>query len=66
MASNKSTVVLSPTQTKILAHAKALTGKQGILVSGHHYRTAVSLEAKGLGTVRYQGPSLGWFVASTN
>lgn len=33
----------------------------GILVSGHGYRTALSLERRGLGTLRYQGVSLGWF-----
>jgi hypothetical protein len=33
----------------------------GALVSGARYRTALALERKGLGHVRYQGPSLGWF-----
>lgn len=33
----------------------------GSLVSGHDYRTAIALENKGLGSLRYQGPSLGWF-----
>lgn len=31
-----------------------------ILVSGHTYRTALSLEKRGLVRVRYQGKSLGW------
>jgi hypothetical protein len=60
----KRTVELSPTQEKLLTSAKSLTGNQGILVSGHQYRTAISLERKGLGTVRYQGLSLGWLVAA--
>ena len=64
MTNTKSAAVLSPTQGKLLGHAKALAGNQGILVSGHGYRTAIALERKGLGTVRYQGPSMGWFVAT--
>ena len=36
----------------------------GILVSGPRYRTAISLEKRGLGTVQYQGPSRGWFKAN--
>ena len=37
----------------------------GILVSGPRYRTALSLEKRGLGTLRYQGVSLGWFTPTT-
>lgn len=55
---------LSPTQHTLLAHAVALPGVHGILVSGHKHRTALSLERLGLATVRYQGPSLGWLVAN--
>ena len=55
---------LSTTQQTLLNQAKSLKGDHGILVSGHKYRTALALERKGLGTVRYQGPSLGWFAAS--
>jgi hypothetical protein len=52
---------LSTTQKTLLTQAESLAGDHGILVSGHKYRTALSLERKGMGTVRYQGPSLGWF-----
>ena len=41
-------------------HQPHLVG-HGSLVSGHDYRTAIALENKGLGSLRYQGPSLGWF-----
>jgi hypothetical protein len=37
--------------------------ENGLLVSGPRYRTAASLERLGVGTLRYQGPSLGWFKA---
>lgn len=33
----------------------------GTLVTGNEYRTAEALERRGLGTLRYQGPSMGWF-----
>lgn len=35
-----------------------------IYVQGPTYRTAESLERKGLGTLHYQGPSRGWFTAA--
>jgi hypothetical protein len=63
------TQTLSPQQTKLLAQARDLrpivftdgsTYDPGLLVSGHQYRTALSLEKRGLVRVRYQGPSLGW------
>ena len=46
---------------KPLIHKDGSVSIVGILVSGHRYRTALSLEEKGLGKVRYQGPSLGWY-----
>ena len=56
-------VGLSPQQRRLFESARDF-GRytdQGILVSGHAYRTALSLERKGLGTVRYQGPTMGWY-----
>lgn len=60
---------LSPAQTKLIAQTKQLAeitietqGKaQPLLVHGHTYFTACALERKGIGTVRYQGQSMGWF-----
>lgn len=55
--------MLSNPQKQLIAHARELEkwSDHGLLVSGHQYRTAIALENKGLGTVRYQGPSRGWF-----
>ncbi len=36
----------------------------GLLVSGNEYKTALALERRGYGTVRYQGPSMGWLHAN--
>jgi len=44
-----------------ITHKDGSVSIVGILVSGHRYRTALALEGKGLGNVRYQGPSLGWY-----
>lgn len=64
---------LSPTQQKLLTSAQntppivfadGSTREPSILVSGHEYRTAIALENKGLGKVRYQGPGMGWFTAN--
>ncbi len=59
---------LSPAQRRLLDRAEPLSGPDGhgILVSGHEYRTALSLEKKGLGELRYQGPSLGWFKSASH
>lgn len=54
--------MLSETQQRILDQASGL--EHGLLVRGHTYRTAESLERKGLGSIRYQGPSLGWFTVA--
>lgn len=55
---------LSAPQQELLRRANQMPpGWPGILVSGHEYRTALSLERLNLGSVRYQGPSLGWFIA---
>ena len=57
---------LSEPQARLLAAARDLAkvSDHSMLVSGPRYRTALSLERKGLGTVRYQGPSMGWFRAA--
>jgi len=56
---------LPQTQQRILDHAHELAAytdhSYAVLVSGHQYRSAAALERKGLGTLKYQGPSLGWF-----
>lgn len=67
------TTKLSPAQEKLLAAARAMKplvfkdgsvdNEHGILVSGREYYTAAALERKGLGKLRYQGASLGWFHA---
>lgn len=54
-------------QTRRFEQEQANRGQDhthGTLVSGHVYRTAIALENKGLGRVRYQGPSLGWFTTA--
>jgi len=65
----KSQSSLSDQQMKVLTDAynlKPVTMSDGSihdgghLVSGHKYRTALALESKGLASVRYQGPSMGW------
>lgn len=60
---------LSPAQQKlldravphVLVHKDFSVSVIDTLVSGREYRTAQALERRGLGTLRYQGPSLGWF-----
>lgn len=62
---------LTPAQKKMIVQALGFAkdhpemSSHGNLVSGHQYRTALALENKRLGSVRYQGPSLGWFVPNT-
>ena len=58
---------LSETQQRVLESDLRLaeTSDHAAMVSGHEYRTALSLAKKGLGHVRYQGPSLGWFTATS-
>lgn len=64
---------LSPQQQKLLdrsrphvvVHPDFSISVHGTLVSGHEYRTALSLERRGLGTLKHQGPSMGWFTTST-
>lgn len=54
---------LSPAQERLFRSARDF-GRftdHGILVSGHEHRTARALERKGLGAVRYQGPTMGWY-----
>ena len=47
-----------------LVHSDGSVTDVGILVSGNKYQTALALERKGLGKVRYQGPgNRGWFTA---
>lgn len=46
---------------KPITHNDGSVTKPSLLVSGHEYRTAESLERLGYGTLRYQGPSMGWF-----
>ena len=56
--------ILSVSQVDLIESARTLlkTGSfSGLLVSGRKYRSALALEAKGYGYVKYQGPSLGWF-----
>lgn len=66
---------LTPAQQALLTSAQNMkpivygdgsTREPSILVSGNTYRTAIALERKGLGTVRYQGHSLGWFAPALN
>lgn len=56
-------MTLTNPQKDLIEQARKLeeVSDHGLLVSGHQHRTATALEGKGLGTVRYQGPSLGWF-----
>lgn len=62
---------LSPQQADLQArskphrvvHGDGSVSVIGNLVSGHAYRTALSLERLGLGRLKYQGPSLGWYTA---
>lgn len=54
---------LTGPQSILLAQARSLAqvSDHGTLVSGNTYRSAIALERKGYGHVRYQGPSMGWF-----
>ncbi len=56
---------LSAPQQDLLRNAQKMgTDSYGLLVSSNRYRTALSLERMGLGTVRYQGPGgRGWFTS---
>lgn len=52
---------LTPPQARLYDHIQTIKPEDhDLLVSGHEYRTAMALERRGLATVRYQGPSLGW------
>jgi hypothetical protein len=53
--------LLDDTRALELMDERSGDASPGALVSGARYRTALALERKGLGHVRYQGPSLGWF-----
>lgn len=66
LSASAGTGTLSAAQRRLLDHAAPLSGPDdhGILVSGHEYRTALSLQKRGLGDVRYQGPGRGWFKAT--
>ena len=57
---------LSTQQQALLDSARQMLAydMHDLLVSGNQYRTALSLERMGLGHVRYQGHSLGWFCAT--
>lgn len=44
----------------------ATGASHGVLVSGHQYRTAQALERRELGTLRYQGPGIGWFTTQVS
>ena len=52
-------------QAKPITYNDGSTTPPSILVSGRDYHTAVALENKGLGTIRWQGPNLGWFSATS-
>lgn len=56
---------LTAPQRLLLEQGRQLAERSdfGLLVSGPQYRTAIALERKGLGVVRYQGPGMGWFTA---
>lgn len=58
-------LLTSAQNMKPITYADGSSREPSILVSGHTYRTAIALERRGLGTVRYQGPSLGWFAAKS-
>lgn len=54
---------LTAPQSRLLDRLREATGvtvDDSILVSGNEYRTALALEARGLASVRYQGPTMGW------
>lgn len=55
---------LSDRQEELLHSLRSSTVPEN-LVSGREYQTALALERRGLATVRYQGPTMGWARATT-